>query len=277
MFFALNPAEVSETLAECWYQSATSAGEANDRSPIRAISRSAAPERRAAAMSRLRVSMTMHPAVLYHMGVSFSQPHADLLLSIEAERHASGAGKSGSEARADAVPRRLDALVRCYGVPRELLCLASPDQHLDPHHQPPIDFKWREARPHLLPYRLATLRPAAPDTPGSDCPRASSIGPSSRRTTRNGARGSPASRLISRKTGQREEPFETLRIRERKHQVQDLPLVRQILARMSREDTQHRRSLGGSDDAHGGTTVAGRAPAELVQALGGIGEEHEPS
>jgi len=30
--------------------------------------------------------MTMHPAVLYHMGVSFSQPHADLLLSIEAER-----------------------------------------------------------------------------------------------------------------------------------------------------------------------------------------------
>src|SRR5438874_11727787 len=48
---------------------------------------------------------------------------------------------------------RLLGAVAC---PRELLRPASPDQHLDPHHQPPIDFKWREARPHLLPYRLAT-------------------------------------------------------------------------------------------------------------------------
>jgi hypothetical protein len=32
------------------------------------------------------VSMTMHPAGLYHMVVSFSQPHTDLLLSMEAER-----------------------------------------------------------------------------------------------------------------------------------------------------------------------------------------------
>jgi hypothetical protein len=32
---------------------------------------------------------------------------------------------------------------------------------------------------------------------------------------------------------------------------------------------------GASDDAHGGPTVWAEHPAELVQALGGIGEEHE--
>src|SRR5882672_10498568 len=69
-----------------WYQSATSAGEANDRSPIRAIFAVCCAGATSGAMSRLRVSMTMHPAVLYHMVVSFSQPHADLLLSIEAEQ-----------------------------------------------------------------------------------------------------------------------------------------------------------------------------------------------
>jgi hypothetical protein len=56
--------------------------------------------------------MTMHPAVLYPMVASFSQPHADLLLSIEAERCGSGAANSGSEARADAVCRRLQPVVR---------------------------------------------------------------------------------------------------------------------------------------------------------------------
>jgi hypothetical protein len=38
------------------------------------------------ATSILRVSVTMHPMALHHMGFSSSQPHADLLLSMEAER-----------------------------------------------------------------------------------------------------------------------------------------------------------------------------------------------
>jgi len=32
------------------------------------------------------MSMTMHPTVLYHMSVSSRQLHADLLVSLEAER-----------------------------------------------------------------------------------------------------------------------------------------------------------------------------------------------
>ena len=59
------------------------------------------------------MSMTMHSAVLYHKVVSFSPPHADPLLSMEAERQVSGAAKSGSEVRADALRRRLQTLVRC--------------------------------------------------------------------------------------------------------------------------------------------------------------------
>src|SRR5713226_2689495 len=99
-----------------WYQSATSAGEANDRSPIRAIFAVCCAGATSGAMSRLRVSMTMHPAVLYHMGVSFSQPHADLLLSIEAERWRSPAAGSGSEARADAGGSQVQRLVRGVGL-----------------------------------------------------------------------------------------------------------------------------------------------------------------
>jgi len=34
----------------------------------------------------LRVSMTMHPRVLPHIVVSSGQPHADLLLAMEAEQ-----------------------------------------------------------------------------------------------------------------------------------------------------------------------------------------------
>jgi len=49
------------------------------------------------AARRLRMSVTMHPMTLYHMVVPSRQPHADLLLSIEAERRASGAGSSRSE------------------------------------------------------------------------------------------------------------------------------------------------------------------------------------
>src|SRR5881409_1846136 len=59
--------------------------------------------------SRLRMSMTIHPTVLHHMIVSSRQLHADLLLSMEAERYASGAAESGSAA--DAVSRRLHAVL----------------------------------------------------------------------------------------------------------------------------------------------------------------------
>jgi hypothetical protein len=38
--------------------------------------------------------------VLYHMIVSYSRPPANLLLSVEAERHASGAADSRSDAGA---------------------------------------------------------------------------------------------------------------------------------------------------------------------------------
>jgi hypothetical protein len=37
-------------------------------------------------VSRLRMSVTMHPMVLPHMVISSRQPHADLLLSVEAEQ-----------------------------------------------------------------------------------------------------------------------------------------------------------------------------------------------
>jgi hypothetical protein len=33
---------------------------------------------------KLRISMTMHPMALHHIVVSSRQPHADLLLSVEA-------------------------------------------------------------------------------------------------------------------------------------------------------------------------------------------------
>jgi hypothetical protein len=60
------------------------------------------------------VGVTTHPTVLYHIVVSLSRPHAHLLLSIEAERRASGAAGSGSGA--DAVRRHLHAL-DTYGGP----------------------------------------------------------------------------------------------------------------------------------------------------------------
>src|SRR5438093_6671943 len=50
--------------------------------------------------SRLRMSMTIHPAVLRHMIVSSRQSHADLLLSREAERQDSGAANGRSDAGA---------------------------------------------------------------------------------------------------------------------------------------------------------------------------------
>jgi hypothetical protein len=44
------------------------------------------------------MSMTIHPTVLHHMSVSSRQLHADLLLSMEAERRASAAAGSRSAA-----------------------------------------------------------------------------------------------------------------------------------------------------------------------------------
>src|SRR5207245_1415743 len=64
-------------------------------------------------------------------------------------------------------------------------------------------------------------------------------------------------------------------IRQRKRQVQHLPLVRKIPAEYFREDAPHRRALAGGDDAHSGTTARAEHTAELFQAPSGIGEEHE--
>jgi hypothetical protein len=48
------------------------------------------------AASRLRVSVTMHPTALYHIVVSLSRSHAELLLSTDAERPSSpAAGSAG--------------------------------------------------------------------------------------------------------------------------------------------------------------------------------------
>jgi hypothetical protein len=55
------------------------------------------------------MSVTMHLMGLHLMIVSSSQPHADYLLAMEAERRASGAAGSGSEVRADAGSRHLHA------------------------------------------------------------------------------------------------------------------------------------------------------------------------
>ena len=59
-------------------------------------------------VSRLRMSVTMHLMGLHPMIVSSSQPRADLLLSMEAERWRSPAG-SGSGTGADAVGNRCSA------------------------------------------------------------------------------------------------------------------------------------------------------------------------
>jgi len=42
--------------------------------------------------------MTMYQMALHHMMVSSRQTHADFVLPMEAERHASGAAESWSEA-----------------------------------------------------------------------------------------------------------------------------------------------------------------------------------
>src|SRR5947207_976132 len=78
----------------------------------------------------------MHPTALYCIVVSLSRIHAKLLLSLEAERCASAAAGSGSEARADAVGSRLQAVVRHGGgrwtwVPSHPspMCPCSPSAH----------------------------------------------------------------------------------------------------------------------------------------------------
>ena len=57
----------------------------------------------------------MHPTALHHIVISSHWPHASLL-SMEAERWASGAAGSGSEGRASAGSRRLHALVPAGGI-----------------------------------------------------------------------------------------------------------------------------------------------------------------
>src|SRR5262252_9628601 len=61
--------------------------------------------------SRPRVHVTNHPTALYYMVVSVCGGHTCLLPPIEAERCASAAAGSGSEARADAGGSRLQAIV----------------------------------------------------------------------------------------------------------------------------------------------------------------------
>ena len=57
------------------------------------------------------MSVTMHLMGLHPMIVSSSQPHADLLLSMEAERWRSPAAGSGSDAGADAVGNQVQCVV----------------------------------------------------------------------------------------------------------------------------------------------------------------------
>ena len=68
----------------------------------------------------------MNPTTLCHIVVSSNQPSADLLLSVEAERQVSAAGNGRSEERAEAIPSRLQTLVRqaCVGT---LLLGLSPE------------------------------------------------------------------------------------------------------------------------------------------------------
>src|SRR6266852_3399674 len=62
------------------------------------------------AVSRLRLSVTMPPIVLPHIVISSRQPHADLVLSIEAERQPSAAAGSRSDEGAEAVGSQLQGV-----------------------------------------------------------------------------------------------------------------------------------------------------------------------
>src|SRR5262249_35812562 len=137
-----------------------------------------------------------------------------------------------------------------------------------------MGFKGREARPHLLPYRLATRVRQRPIRLCQAARRFLEAIPVvvERRETVLACRRRHADLA---KAGGRQEALETPSVRQRKYQAQDLLLVRQIPAEDFREDTPHRRALACGDDAHRGTTARAEHPAELVQALGGIGKEHE--
>src|SRR5712691_9987664 len=103
-------------------------------------------------VSRLRLSVTMPPIVLPHIVISSRQPHADLVLSIEAERSRSPAAGSRSEARAEAGGSQVQCNVRCgtpslphSGFPCHLLpdaarhCLWEPGLLVPQRRQPAQD------------------------------------------------------------------------------------------------------------------------------------------
>jgi hypothetical protein len=71
------------------------------------------------AASRLRMSLTIHPTVLPHMIVSSRQLHADLLLSMEAERQgsANGLGRFAYFSWHPAPPRFMSPPPRPYDLP----------------------------------------------------------------------------------------------------------------------------------------------------------------
>ena len=82
----------------------------------------------ATTMLRAKASIRTSPTVWSRMVISFFRILVHLIgtgtlpFSGEAERHASGAGNSGSEGRADAISRRLQALYRYRVLLSVILC-----------------------------------------------------------------------------------------------------------------------------------------------------------
>ena len=72
------------------------------------------------------------PTPLHHMVVSLRESPADRLLSMEAERYASGAAKSWSDAGAEAIGGRLVGIGRC------LTALSPPQNGACDFHRTPL-------------------------------------------------------------------------------------------------------------------------------------------
>src|SRR5262249_43373862 len=85
-------------------------GDSSERSPTRATFPAGCAAAASSTASRLRMRVTMDPTALYHIVVSSHRPHANLLLSLKAERHGSGAGNSRSDVGAEAISSRLHAI-----------------------------------------------------------------------------------------------------------------------------------------------------------------------
>ncbi len=84
---ALDVAEVAQPVPEGLDAGRVPRAEPGMSSPSRGTCAAGCAWDASGAASRLRMSVTMHPTALYHMVVSSRQPHADLLLSMEAERY----------------------------------------------------------------------------------------------------------------------------------------------------------------------------------------------